>query len=283
MGRFCDILLMLGLAGLTCASTMHEKSKNPLLRGAHVSHSCEHTFQEMCTSARVLPVDDCLVCAGNHQTELRKAGCQPQDINLLCKSAKPTPLVWPTKFAANGTESFPPHNASGLAFSFAYDLEYVDTKTGIKGAQRIYRAGGTLDETCRAVRPGASCTQLAVGGQRYMVFPDYCCRCCSWEHGCGPLSATWTEGAVYTGVRDVQGKQCDVYRIAAVEPVGNKTDSLSVRVSDGRLCELDTHSSEEKFIFDESTYTTRVDPELFALPDADCHEWCGPKYACAIQ
>ena len=198
------------------------------------------------------------------------------------QQAPPTPLVWPTKFIANGTETFPSSNASGLGFSFAYDLSYVDPLTEIKGAQRIFRNAGTLDNQCQAVRPGAACTQLAVGGQRYLLFSDYCCRCCSWEHGCGPLSATWTEGATFRGTRVVAGEKCDVYHIAAVEPVGNKTDSLSVHVGDGRLCELDTHSGEEQFIFDPSTYKTAIPAGLFARPDG-CDTWCGPKYACAMQ
>ena len=51
MGRFCNILLVLSLAGLTCASTMHEKSKNPLLR-ARMSATVANIHSKRC--ARLL-------------------------------------------------------------------------------------------------------------------------------------------------------------------------------------------------------------------------------------
>eukprot|EP01047_Picozoa_sp_COSAG01_P017429 COSAG01_NODE_923_length_12710_cov_68.328919_3_plen_220_part_00 len=172
--------------------------------GGRATPMCRSTFNGLCASARAASLGNCFVCAGAHQAQLVEAGCQPSDVDTLCRMPSVAPLVWPHTFAANGTENFPPHNATGLPFSFAYDLTYVDAATGIKGAQRIYRAAGTLDETCKAVRPGEACTQLAVAGQRYMIFSGYCCRCCSWEHGCGPLSATWADGATFTGTREVR-------------------------------------------------------------------------------
>merc|ERR1712031_104261 len=50
----------------------------------------------------------------------------------------------------------------------------------------------------------------------------------------------WADGATYEGTRvvDRYEEKCDAYRIAALEPNGNKSDTVSVTVGDGHLCEL---------------------------------------------
>ena len=91
--------------------------------------------------------------------------------------------TWPPTFAVQFDEYFTsffkraPHgNNSG---TFALDWTYEDPATGVKGAQAIVRTAGNADSLCGAVgTAGAPCTQLMVGGQRYIVHEDSCCRCC---------------------------------------------------------------------------------------------------------
>ena len=89
--------------------------------------------------------------------------------------------------------------------------------------------------------------QLAVGGQRYLVYQDACCRCCSWANGCGPVVPSWTVNATYSGPKQVNGQTCSSYLIQGFEP-----NHLLQRTNDSQLCELD-NADEDYLVFDPHT------------------------------
>ena len=193
--------------------------------------------------------------------------------------AKPT---WPSSFWANFVEFY--RGGEGQAFdgAFALDLEHVDQATGIKGAQTILRNDGSLDPTCHAVNPGPKCVQISVGGQRYLSFESgspLCCRCCSWEDGCGPVVPEWTQNASYVGTKVVRGELCYSYEIP-----GYSSNHLLVRASDGQLCELD-NADADYFEFIAKSYKPSVPSGLadglFKKP-AGCDAWCGAKGDCCF-
>ena len=128
------------------------------------------------------------------------------------------------------------------------------------------------DYNCGSVKgqDGTECTQLAVGGQRYLVYQDACCRCCSWANGCGPIVPSWTENATYAGQKQVNGQTCDSYLIQGFE-----ANHLLQRANDTQLCEL-ANADWDFFVFKPWSYKSTVDPAIFELPKGhDCSAWCG--------
>ena len=199
----------------------------------------------------------------------------------VCTVAKgpPNKPTWPSKFFVNFQEFYSDGGGDNHEGGYALDANYVDNKTGIKGAQVIYR-GITEDEACNAVNPGTSCVTLAVAGQRYLLFEDgtpTCCRCCSWKNGCGPLMPKWTENATYTGTKTVRGEICYSYSIPGVE-----NNSLSVRASDGMICELENGGNVTDFFeFIPATFKDTIPADTFNVP-ASCDNWCGPHAECKL-
>ena len=94
--------------------------------------------------------------------------------NATVSAPKP---VWPSVFFANFSEQHVTVATDSDVGYYALDLGF----DGGKGAQAIYRTNGT-STNCGGVHKNTPCTQLAVGGERYLVFPekDDCCVCCSW-------------------------------------------------------------------------------------------------------
>ena len=112
-------------------------------------------------------------------------------------TSAPTP-VWPRAFR--------------IAFNEATGLPIIGGKTegqlyydANQRAERIDRVNGHIDRYCGSVHPlkwDTPCTHIAYGGERFLLFPelhgdDACCSCCSFEDGCGPLSADWLRNATF--------------------------------------------------------------------------------------
>ena len=86
---------------------------------------------------------------------------------------------------------------------------------------------------------------------------------------------SWTDNATYAGQKQVNGQTCDSYLIQGFE-----ANHLLQRANDTQLCELD-NADEDFLVFDPHSYTTHVDPDLFALP-AGCTDWCGEVGECKV-
>jgi hypothetical protein len=191
--------------------------------------------------------------------------------------AKPT---WPSTFFVNFEEFFAGGDGQSYHGAFVLDMDFVDKATGIKGAEAVDR-GPSKDSTCEAINPGQSCITVSVGGQRYLNFDDgspICCRCCSWANGCGPLVPRWTDNATFIGSKTVRGELCYSYLIP-----GNQNNSLSVRASDGMICDLD-NAGEDFFEFLPKSYSPTISPaaaRLLSVPGG-CDTWCGAHGECAL-
>ena len=144
---------------------------------------------------------------------------------------------------------------------YTVDLNHDDSVTGITGAELSVHSFGHQDPVCSALRPNTPCTQVAVGGQRYIVWAaspvDQCCRCCSWAEGCGPT--LMVQNATYEGQRAVDGQVCNSYR--------SKLDHMLQRANDSQPCGIN------RMVFDPLSYETPLtDQGVFAVP----RELCGP-------
>ena len=122
----------------------------------------------------------------------------------------PKPPIWPLKFMQtfNETCNFPVFGTQITNGTFIYD---VSNTTDMR--YRIDRANGRLDRWCMTatnIFKDAACNQYVVGGDRYIHYPksdntDYCCYCCSADHGCGVLKNTWTTTALFIGNDTMNG------------------------------------------------------------------------------
>ena len=191
--------------------------------------------------------------------------------------APPAKPAWPPTFFVNAEEFFSGGGGAGTEAGYAYDSTYVDKATGIVGAEAILR-GVSMDPSCEAVNPGNACATLSVAGHRYLTFADGlpgCCRCCSWGNGCSPFQAGWAANATYIGSKTVRGELCYSYAI-------QNNNTLSVRASDGMLCELDSVDGGNRAYaeFIPSTFKTQIPGGIFSVP-AGCDTWCGAHGDCA--
>jgi hypothetical protein len=191
-----------------------------------------------------------------------------------------TPMPhWPSSFFANFTETFSVAQKSAVHHGwFALDLNY--SSGGFVGAEAIYRVDGqTAIGICKDFHKDTACIELAVAGQRYIVFPEIqeCCRCCSWKNGCGPLRSAWVDNASFIGVTPFDGEQCNRFSIPGeVE----KENYISQTLDGKQLCELNNGGADQ-MNFTLSTWSGTVDPRLFDLP-AGCDKHCGQRSACLI-
>jgi len=194
---------------------------------------------------------------------------------IVQATATPTPN-WPSVFSAKFEETFSGSATPGIEGYYALDMSFKDPATGIVGAQLIRRGNGTQDGICSTLIKNDECTDLAVGGQRYIYGGGKCCRCCSWEHGCGPIKSSWVDNATYAGQRVVKGQTCDSFKIQGFE----SNHLLQLAADPKVLCELD-NADVDFLTFDTDTFTTKPPPwSLFAKPSAACDTYCGPVSDC---
>jgi hypothetical protein len=68
---------------------------------------------------------------------------------------------------------------------------------------RFDRVNGQYNMFCNSLAPNQTtdCTDLVVGGKRYIWFPqkNQCCFCCDSDHGCGILKPDWLNGGEFLG------------------------------------------------------------------------------------
>eukprot|EP00746_Dinoflagellata_sp_MGD_P090208 gnl/MRDRNA2_/MRDRNA2_35603_c0_seq1.p1 gnl/MRDRNA2_/MRDRNA2_35603_c0~~gnl/MRDRNA2_/MRDRNA2_35603_c0_seq1.p1 ORF type:complete len:238 (+),score=26.81 gnl/MRDRNA2_/MRDRNA2_35603_c0_seq1:84-797(+) len=190
---------------------------------------------------------------------------------------------WPAQFQS--TFWSPSKRTSGL-YALGRD-------TAGKAAGLLTFADGTRDHLCSAYHNNTACSMLEAQGWRYMVFPqiEQCCKCCSFENGCGPLSPHWLNNAtgnlIYMGVSTVSlsdlSYQCHKWHVIGLDPDPKKSNYYyehmgsvlnNGSVAAGRPCEIDGYNylhdpserSDDQYIFNVSTFETTVNPSIFAVP-----------------
>jgi len=201
------------------------------------------------------------------------------------------PPRWPLAFFAEFQEKYPSDNASTTGI-YGVDSEYKDPSTGIQGAQVVTRGYGNRDPVCNDLRPGSSCTHLAVGGQRYILWAaspvDDCCVCCSWADGCGPVEMT--KDAAFEGQRTINGQVCNSFKMLT-GVLGLRIRHMLLRVNDSQPCEITSEEDgaahddllSDAIVFEPTSYTSNVDPGLFALDAASCPPCSNATYTCQLN
>jgi len=116
--------------------------------------------------------------------------------NKYTKACPPTSSpVWPNQFEESFEETFtyPVLGANTTKGRFFYD--WLNKK------YRVDRENGHYDRYCGPIYPFSNtpCSQIVNDGDRYIYFPEknYCCYCCSSEHGCGLLKPDWVSGGEF--------------------------------------------------------------------------------------
>lgn len=114
----------------------------------------------------------------------------------LAVSLQVDPPKLPSSFQMAFDESFV-HNGSTVRVNGQW---YYDAT---KNRERTDRANGRYSHFCGSILPNVTtpCTHYAVGGKRWIAFPQkkQCCMCCDAAHGCGPLRQDWLKGAEFLG------------------------------------------------------------------------------------
>lgn len=116
------------------------------------------------------------------------------------------PPVWPKTFSQRFVETFNMNNQS------FYDVgeHWYDAANN---RSRFDRKNGLHAVLCNSIiNESTPCTQLTVGGKRYIYFPEKKsgCFCCDGAHGCGILRQDWLANATYIGTENILGQ--DFYK-----------------------------------------------------------------------
>lgn len=115
-------------------------------------------------------------------------------------SADPAYPVWPNAFRIdfNETNTLVPIVAVGETEGYLI-YDYNNKKS------MIHREHGDKDRYCALNGlqwfKDQPCDHYVENGDRYIDYPqeEYCCYCCSADHGCGMLFPTWMENATFLG------------------------------------------------------------------------------------
>jgi hypothetical protein len=153
--------------------------------------------------------------------------------------------TWPATFSANFTS--PPYpGGKGTSGFFAYD--------SAADAELKTFQDGTHDHLCSAYHNATPCTHLTVAGWYYLVFPerDACCKCCSFDEGCGPLRPNWLSNSTgnlqYLGLAAVVGPagrhMCDKWEVRGLAhpPFTNYYYAHASGPHRGLPCEIDGYN-----------------------------------------
>lgn len=138
---------------------------------------------------------------------------------------------------------------------------------------RVDRENGNYDRYCGLTKKftNTPCSQIVNGGTRYLWFPkyNYCCNCCSAEHGCGIVTKDWMKTGTFEGQHtdkagvvynewNVKGNQKNIW--------GATTDAKPYRFYQEPLSDM---------YWNVGSYSTAaISPDTFKLPSKDCNKYC---------
>lgn len=174
--------------------------------------------------------------------------------------------VWLDQFeqSINNTFTYPYLGSSSTNATFHYD--YTNKQ------YRINRDNGKWDRYCGTVYKfrNTPCDHIVVEGVRYLYFPehDYCCNCCSDEHGCGILKPDWAKGAEFIGYEDNGDTQ-------KWDMKGLQSNFIWVRNADGQVTRILQQPNEDQVYLPETFSRGIQDPSVFNLPSS-----CSSDYKC---
>ncbi len=182
----------------------------------------------------------------------------------------PTPPVWPEQFEQTFNEDMSYYGiiSGHTTGSFFYD--YVNRR------YRVDRANAKCDRFCGTVYKlqDNACSHIVVGGNRYLYFPDknYCCNCCSDEHGCGVLVPNWLDGAKFIGLETAPNGTV----LEKWDKQGIQNNFVYVTHDDKRIMtKIDQQPNDVQNFSVSSFYKGIRDPKVFDLPAK-----CDPELIC---
>ena len=194
----------------------------------------------------------------------------------MLKADDPKAPVWPDVFTQ----------------SFVEDLSYPVIGTGTtKGTiyydwtnkrYRVDRENGKWDRYCGTIFKfrDLACSHIVVDGMRYLYFPEknYCCMCCTAQHGCGLLKPNWLEGAEYEG--EVQSEENG--RVLEVFNKKGLQDNLAYFDKETGTMARITQQPNDDQKYDVSSFQKTVDSKKLELPaECDPSKKCGTFTICS--
>ena len=188
------------------------------------------------------------------------------------ESAPDSPPVWPAQFEESFEETlkYPILGSHTTSGKFYYDWT--------NKRYRVDRDNGHYDRYCGSVYTFSNtpCSHIVVEGDRYLYFPEknYCCYCCSSDHGCGLLKPNWLDGAKFV---DYVKEEGDETVFEKWNKPGLQDNFYMARASDRVMRQMDQVPNDIQ-TFDMASYYEGIrDENVFNLPDK-----CSKKFTCPI-
>jgi len=199
--------------------------------------------------------------------------CQGTD--KYTKNCPPSSFpVWPEQFEQQFNEKF------------IYPLIGTQTTTGtfyydsINKTYRVDRSNGHYDRYCGTIYPFSNtpCSHIVSEGKRYLYFPDknYCCYCCSDEHGCGILKTDWLSGAKFEDYVTENGEVLEKWNKPGLQNnFYYSTVKEENKVQEPRKIDQQPNDIQE---FNSKTFKTSFsNTNVFKLPSE-----CNPNKSCPL-
>lgn len=181
-----------------------------------------------------------------------------------------SPPVWAAQFEESFEETlkYPILGSHTTSGKFYYDWT--------NKRYRVDRENGHYDRYCGSIYAFSDtpCSHIVVEGDRYLYFPEknYCCYCCSADHGCGLLKPNWLDGAQFEGMVTEEGDET-VYE--KWNKPGLQNNFYLARASDRVMRKIDQVPNDIQ-TFDMASYYEGIrDENVFNLPDK-----CSKQFTC---
>ncbi|KAG1671636.1 hypothetical protein FOA52_006867 [Chlamydomonas sp. UWO 241] len=219
----------------------------------------------------LLPLLMALGLVATNALDIRPAG-------HLLEASHPSP-AWPPLFSVEFTES------SIILFTRETNgTWFYDAKSGV---EVMMRDDGRGDRFCGSIHSvdATLCVNIVTEGYRYIIFPDLdeCCRCCSFEAGCGVIPGDWLSGddVKFMGTEEKNGLSTNKWAKEGLKPVyyWATDDDAQTPV------EIDESALWPKrfFTFHADSYVAGVPipPKMLKIPD-NCADKCPVTSICTV-
>jgi hypothetical protein len=196
--------------------------------------------------------------------------------NEFTKDCPPTTTpVWPEQFEQNFEETlkYPVLGSHETSGKFYYDWT--------NKRYRVDRDNGHYDRYCGSVYPFSNtpCSHIVTEGDRYLWYPEknYCCYCCSSQHGCGLLKPDWLDGAKFEDYVKEDGDDQTVYE--KWNKPGLQDNFFFARAKDRVMRRIDQVPNDIQTFNVDSFFQGIRDQSVFTLPDKCSKESTCPFYS----
>ena len=141
-------------------SAKHDDEETTATTDAASAHAgemnCQATLQQLCRAARAASTGNCLVCCGQHQLQLQRAGCAAADFDPFCREPAPAPWPYSCDAGVNATQ-IATREPRGLMSSQVVLITGADGHMGMEIVRAVALAGAKPLLSCRTA---AKCTTV---------------------------------------------------------------------------------------------------------------------------